>query len=217
MKKLIPVVAASLAALVASTAALAEEAAHGGGGHEPHVANWWGVGPEYAHAPALGFVMITFAVFVGALVYFLRPRIGVLLENRADTVKKAIEEARRAKDAAEARAREAEQKLQSLETEMKRLKADFEQQGQAELERVEKLAHEAAARISRDAEETIAAEAERARLTLRGEAARLALELAEEKIRGALGADDDARLQKALIANLETAPRGTAAGKGGEA
>lgn len=210
MKKLIPLVAL-ISGLVGATAALAEEAAHGGGHGEPHVANWWGVGPEYANTPALGFVMITFALFVGGLVYFVRPRLIVLLENRADTVKKAIEEARIARGAAEARALEAEQKLANLEEEMKRLKADFEQQGKAEMERIEKTARETAARIAKDAEDTIAAEAERAQAQLRAEAARLALELAEEKIRAALGTDDDARLQKALIANLETAPKGAGA------
>jgi F-type H+-transporting ATPase subunit b len=190
------------AALLASASALAVE----GGGHgEPHVANWWGIGPEHAEAPALGFVMITFAVFVAGLFFALKNKVAVLLENRADFVKKAIEEAQRARDAAEARAREAEHKLQSLEGEMQRLKGDFEQQGKAELERIEKLAQETAARIARDADDTIAAEVERAQRALRAEAARLALELAEGKIKAALSAGDDARLQQTLIANLEQA------------
>ena len=136
------------------------------------------------------------------LVVALRKPLSIYLENRADTVKKAIDEARRAKDAAEARARDAEAKLAALGGEVKRLKADFEAQGQAEAERLEKLAHDAAARIARDAEDTIAAESQRAQLTLRQEAARLAVELAEERIKGALTDADELRLQKSLVDEL---------------
>lgn len=197
--------AASALAASWSTAAFAEGGGHGGaGGHgEPHVANWWHVGAEYANTPALGLLIITFTIFVGALVMLVRPKLAVYLENRSDDVKRAIDEAKRARDAAEARAREAEQKLANLESEMQRLKADFEAQGKAELERIEKLAHDAAARIARDAEDTINAERERAQLALRAEAARLALELAEETIRGALTPEDDARLQRSLVAGLD--------------
>lgn len=194
---------AVLAVLATAAAAHAEGGGHGGGHGEPHVANWWHVGSEYAGSPALGLLMITFVIFVVGLVVLVRPKLSVYLENRSDDVRKAIEEAQRARKAAEERARAAEQKLANLEGEMVRLKADFEAQGKAELERVEKLAQEAAARIARDAEDTINAERERAELALRTEAARLALDLAETRIRGALNADDDARLQRALVAGLE--------------
>lgn len=192
-----------IVALLASARALAEAAGHGGAHGEPHVANWWHVGAEHADAPALGLLVITFVIFVVGLVVLVRPKLAVYLETRSDDVRKAIEEARRARDAAEARAREAEQKLANLASEMQRLKGDFEAQGRAELERVEAMAQDAAARIARDAQDTIEAERARAQLALQAEAARLALELAEEKIRGALSPEDDARLRRALLAGLE--------------
>ena len=189
--------------------AAASFAEHGGGrvvSHgEAHVSNWFGIGPQYAETPALGFVIATFLIFAGGLVYFVRPKLMVHLENRSDDVRKAIEEATRAKDAAEARAREAEEKLARLADDMKQMKVDFEVQGKSELERLEKLAHQTAARIAKDAEDTIAAESVRAQQMLRAEAARLALDLAEQKIRTALSADDDVRLQAALVAGLEKA------------
>jgi F-type H+-transporting ATPase subunit b len=192
----------SSAVLLSSTIALAAEGA-AGGHHEPHISNVWGIGAQYAQTPALGFLTITFLVFVLGLFFILRKPIAILVENRSDAVRKAIEEAQRAKAAAEARAKEAEAKLASLDDEMKRLRSDFEVQGKAEMARIEKLAEETAVRIAKDAEDTIAAESDRARQTLRAEAARLALELAEERIRAALSSDDDARLQKALIAGLD--------------
>lgn len=189
--------------ITAAAGALAEGAEHGGGGeHHAQVKNWWGVGTEHAESPALGLLSITFLAFLAVLVVALRKPLSIYLENRADTVKKAIDEATRAKDAAEARARDAEAKLAALGGEVKRLKADFEAQGRAEGERLEKLAHDAAARIAKDAEDTIAAESQRAQLTLRQEAARLAVELAEERIKGALTDADELRLQKSLVDEL---------------
>ncbi|MBI1944897.1 MAG: ATP synthase F0 subunit B [Deltaproteobacteria bacterium] len=188
--------------LTATVGALAKGAEHGAGGGHAEVKNWWGVGAAYAESPALGLLSITFFAFLGVLVVALKKPLALYLENRADTVKKAIEEAKRARDAAEARARDAEAKLAALGGEVLRLKADFEAQGKAEAERLEKLAHDAAARIAKDAEDTIAAEAQRAQLVLRQEAARLALELAEERIKGALTDADEVRLHKSLVDEL---------------
>lgn len=206
--RLIPcrILAGAMVAL-ASSSLLAETGATGEGGHhEAHVANWWGLGSQYAQSPALGFVTITFLIFVSGLLWILKPRISSLLEERSYNVKKAIEEAQRARADAEARARDAENKLASLAGEMAKLRNEFEQQGKVELQRIEKMAEEAAVRIGKDAEDTINAESERARQVLRAEAAKLALELAEERIRGALSGDDDTRLQKALIAGLAARP-----------
>jgi F-type H+-transporting ATPase subunit b len=176
-----------------------EHAEHGA----PHVANWWTLtGPENAHAPALGWLSLTFLVFAGGLAIALRKPLTNYLINRSDTVTKAIDEAKKAREAAEHRAREAEKKLAALDSEIGRMKKDFEEQGRAEAERLEKVAHDTAARIQKDAEDTINAERERATQALRAEAAKLALELAEERLRGAVTANDDARLQKTLVADL---------------
>ncbi len=188
--------------ITGAATALGAGAEHGSGEHHAEVKNLWGVGSQYAETPALGLLSITFLAFLAVLIVALKKPLAIFLENRADTVRKAIEEAKRAKDAAEARAKDAEAKLAALGGEVLRLKADFEAQGKAEAERLERLAHDAAARIAKDAEDTIAAEAQRAQLTLRQEAARLALELAEERIRGAVGDADEARLQKSLLDEL---------------
>lgn len=180
--------------------------AHGGGHgevHHPHVSNWWHFGDAYKETPALGWLAITFVVFVVGLIAVAKKPMNVFLENRADAVRKAIEEATRAKADAERRAREAEEKLAALDAEVRRMKSDFESQGKAELERLEKVGRDTAARIAKDAEDTIAAEVDRARTVLRAEAARLALESAEERIKAAVTADDDARLRQSLVQHLQ--------------
>lgn len=185
------------------------KAEHGGehkasGHHEAHFSdiNWFGIGEQHADAPALGLLTITFLIFAGGIVYFVRKPLSIHLATRADTVERAIAEATKAKEDAERRAREAEAKLAALDGEVKKMKADFELQGKAEAERIEKAAADMGARIAKDAEDTIGAETERAREVLRAEASKLALQLAEERIKGLLNASDDDRLKKSLISDL---------------
>ncbi len=198
------------ALLALSTSALAEEGAeavaeHGGEAHHeaPHVANWWHMGAEYAETPALGYLAITFFVFVGLLVYFGARPLKEHLQTRADTVEKAIAEATKAKEAALARAREAEAKLAALDGEVKKMKADFEAQGKAEADRIEAAAADMAKKIAKDTEDMVTAEMERAREALRAEAAKLALQMAEDRIKKMLTAADDARLRGGLVKDLQ--------------
>ncbi len=189
--------------LVANAAAAAGgEAAGHGGHHEPHVANWWGMGEQYANTPALGWLTITFLIFVGVLVFFGRPAIKRHLETRADVVERAIAEARRAKEDAERRAADAEQKLAALAGEVEKMKGGFAAQGKLESERIAAAAEEMSKKIGRDAEDTITAEIERAKEALRLEASKLALQLAEERIKTMLSAADDDKLKQSLIQGL---------------
>ena len=174
------------------------------GHHEAHLSdiNWFGMGEEFADKPAFVWMSVTFLIFVAILVTVARPALKTYLETRADTVERAIAEATRARQDAERRAREAEAKLAALDDEVRSMKADFEVQGKAEAERIEKAAVEMSKKIAKDAEDTIGAEVQRAREQLRAEASRLALQLAEERIKTMLSDADDARLKKSLINDL---------------
>jgi F-type H+-transporting ATPase subunit b len=142
----------------------------------------------------------TFLIFLAILWKFGLPSLRQTIASRSNTVRDEIEKASRAKADAEARASAAEVKLAALATEVKKMKDDFTAQGKAEMTRMEAAAQELAVRLSKDAEETIVAETSRAMASLQAEASRLALVSAEERIRAALSADDDARLQKTLAA-----------------
>ncbi len=186
--------------LLSASAALA--AGGGGGHHEPHIANVWGLGEKYADTPALGWLSITFAIFAFGLVRLAGPAIKKHLVTRADAIEHAMAEAKKAKDEAERRAKDAEAKLAALEGEVARMQSAFEAQGKLEAERIQKAAEEMAKKIGRDAEDTIAAETQRAREQLRAEASTLALQLAEERIKKLLSAADDQKLTKTLITEL---------------
>jgi F-type H+-transporting ATPase subunit b len=200
------------AALTASVLFVAHAAhAAGGGGegghHEPHVANWFSVAPEVnAEAPALGWMMFSFAVFLFVIYRAAGRPFANFLESRHTTVKNAIEEAKKAKDEAEKKQREYEEKLARLDDEIAKLKSEFETRGRAEIERLEVAGKAASARILKDAEATISAELKQAEVTLKTEASRLALELAEEKIKAVLSDADDARMRKDFFQGLSQSP-----------
>ncbi len=189
-----------------SNAGLAADAEHGAshaGHHPPALSelNWFGL-LGHPDDPALGWLFVTFGVFVFLIVKFARPALRSYLETRAHTVEKAIAEARTAKESAEKRARVAEEKLAALAVDLERMREDFTRQGEAEVARMEAMAHAAAERIHKDTEDTIAAESERAKQSLRAEASKLALVLAEERIKVALLPTDGARLVKSLVDDL---------------
>jgi F-type H+-transporting ATPase subunit b len=215
----IAILAALLLATVSATAASAEsphETSNTGGtyekhagGHTSHEAHFsdicWVSCPHAdgdAHRIPVLPLAATFLIFLGILWKFGLPSLRQTIASRSNTVRDEIEKASRAKADAEVRAAAAEAKLAALTTEVKRMKDDFTAQGKAEIVRMEAAAKDLAARLSRDAEETIVAETARATASLQAEASRLALVSAEERIRAALNADDDARLQKTLLQDL---------------
>lgn len=182
---------------------LGKEGGEGDHGHEAHVANWFNpLGEENRHAPALAWVMFTFAVFAAIVVRFGKKPLKSYVEQRHDVVKGAIEEAKKAKEEAEAKKREYEQRLAALDDEIAALKKEFEERGRAEMARLEEAGKRSAERIRKDAEETIAAETERAQQALKAEAAKLALELAEARIRQAVTDADEKRLRDQFLAEL---------------
>lgn len=197
--------AALPAVLLSSSIALAAggEEAHGGD-HAIHI-NWFGIGEQYKESPALGFLIITFLIFAGLVIYFARKPMNEHLASRADEIKRTIEEAAKAKEAAEARARAAEARLAKLEQEISTMRADIENQGKAEIARLEQAGKTAAERIAKDAEDTIAAETLRAQNTLQQEAVRLALNLAEQRLTQAVSTADDDALRQNFLRDLGAA------------
>lgn len=196
--RLIAAGAASLFALPA----LAEGGEHGGGHAAPHI-NWWGVGPEHAHAPALGWLAITFAIFLWLLYHFGKRPFKDMLIARHEAVKNALEEAAQAKAEAERVAQEYEERLAKLDDEIAALKREFVERGEAEAARLEALGKASAERVARDVADTIAADTERAQVQLRQEAARLALQMAEERITQAASDADEKRLRVTFLEDVK--------------
>jgi len=137
---------------------------------------------------------INFAVLVGLLVYFVRKPIRNALHNRRAEIEKTLADAAAARDAAEARAKEYQEKLAKAAAEIESIYAAIRREGELERDKILASAREMAAKIELEADAKAASAVARARLELRAEAARLAVQLAEELLAKNVTAADQKRL-----------------------
>ncbi|HSO09859.1 MAG TPA: hypothetical protein VLR45_07715, partial [Desulfoprunum sp.] len=99
-----------------------------------------------------------------------------------------------ARDAAETKAREYQEKLAKASAEIETIYAAIRREGEMERDKILASAKEMAAKIEQEADAKAAGAVARARLELRAEAARLAVELAEELLVKNVTAADQKRL-----------------------
>jgi F-type H+-transporting ATPase subunit b len=137
---------------------------------------------------------INFAVLIGLLVYFVRKPIRNALQNRRAEIEKTLADAAAARDAAEARAKEYQEKLAKAAAEIESIYAAIRREGELERDKILASAREMAAKIELEADAKAASAVARARLELRAEAARLAVQLAEELLAKNVTAADQKRL-----------------------
>jgi len=191
-------------ALVAPMTFASGDAGHGA----PHVANWFSLPiinidlNESIKAPALFWLFVSFAIYVGIIVFVMYKKMPGFLAHRSELIRHAIEEATQAKTEAEQNARLYEERMSKLDDEINQLRTDFATQGQSELERVEKSAETAAAKMQKDTEATIEAELHKAISELQTETAKLAYTLATGKLEQSLTAADQSRLEDAFLEDL---------------
>lgn len=137
---------------------------------------------------------INFAVMVGLIVYFVRKPIRNGLQNRRAEIEKSLADAAAARDAAEAKALEYQEKLAKAAAEIESIYAAIRREGEVERDKILASAREMAAKIELEADAKAASAVARARTELRAEAARLAVELAEELLAKNVTAADQKRL-----------------------
>jgi len=131
---------------------------------------------------------------IGLLGYFVRKPIRNALQNRRAEIEKTLADAAAARDAAEARAKEYQEKLAKAAAEIESIYAAIRREGELERDRILTSAREMAAKIELEADAKAASAVARARTELRAEAARLAVELAEELLVKSVTAADQKRL-----------------------
>jgi F-type H+-transporting ATPase subunit b len=137
---------------------------------------------------------INFAVLIGLLGYFIRKPIRNGLQNRRAEIEKALADAAAARDAAEARAKEYQEKLAKAAAEIESIYAAIRREGELERDKILASARDTAAKIELEVDAKAASAVDRARAELRAEAARLAVELAKELLTKNVTAADQKRL-----------------------
>ena len=138
--------------------------------------------------------LLNFSIVVAILVYFLRKPLKNALGGRTEEIEKALAEAQKVKEEAEARFAEYDRKLAEATDEIAEIGAAIRREGEFEKEKIIASAKEMAAKIEKDAGKAAALEVAKARTELQREAVKLAVGVAEELLKKNFTKEDDARL-----------------------
>lgn len=181
-----------LALLTVSFVVLAAGVAMASGG-EHHV-------DTAAQMKDFGWRVVDFLLLVGILGWAIKKaNLKGSLADRQAQIEKNLEEARQAREAAEAKLKEYTEKLEKANQEVDELRAAMMKEAEAEKQRIVAEAQVSAAKVAAQAAQAADQEVLKARAELRVEAARLAVELAAGKLSGAVQqADHDRMVQDYL-------------------
>jgi len=138
--------------------------------------------------------VLNFSVVVAILVYFLRKPLKNGLSGRSEGIEKALAEAKKMKEDAEAKFAEYDRKLEQATAEIAEIGAAIRREGELEKEKILTSAKAMAKKIEQDAEKTAVLEVAKARTELQREAVQLAVGVAEELLKKNFTKEDDARL-----------------------
>lgn len=148
------------------------------------------------------FRWINFAIVVALLVYGIR-KATPHFRARQELIGQKIAEGTRAREGAEQRRREVEEKMKGLGQEIERIRAEAKKGGAAEAIRLRAAAKEDAQKIERAAQAEITTAERAARLELKALAARMAVERAEVLLRDELTPKAEAALFSGFVGELE--------------
>ena len=161
----------------------------------------------YAFSWAEGFLpipkIINFILFAGGLFFLLRKPFSQAMRERRELIQADLKRAKAEKEAAEAKLREIEGRLNRLDSEIGEIRAAAEQEAKAEYERLIKQAQGEAERMRLMAEREIEGASRAAQIELREFAATKSVELAESMIRQEIKPEDNARLVQDFVRELE--------------
>lgn len=144
------------------------------------------------------FKIINSAILVAALTFVLRKPLAEFFTQRSASIRKSLEEGRKALDASQAQLRAIEEKLVRLEEEIRALTASAAQEMAAERERLRQATAEEAEKVLEFARAQLETATRAAKLELKAYAAQEALKLAEDLIRERL----DPASQKQLVSRF---------------
>jgi F-type H+-transporting ATPase subunit b len=175
----------------------AEEAQHAAAGHEG--------GHGAAQMKDFIWRCVDFAALVVIAVWAVKKAdVKGTLAARSTGIKRTLEEAVAAKEAAEKKFQEYNTRMDQANKEIEEISANMKREGQLEKERIIAEANQAAARIVAQAETAAAQEVLKAKGELRAEAAKLAVELAEQKITKNIAKGDQDKLVGDYISKVVT-------------
>jgi F-type H+-transporting ATPase subunit b len=178
--------ASAILLLLAGLAAIGFASEGAEGSHNSHAA---------LQMKDLAWRTLNFALLAALVIWIIKKfKVGQLLADRRAGIEKALQEAVKAREAAEKKYAEYSDKLSRATKEIDEIYASIKKEGELEKERIIAEAKASAEKIKQQAEQTAAREVLKARAELQAEAARLAVQLAEQTLREKVGKDDQNRL-----------------------
>ena len=174
---------------------LASASAHGS---DLHI-NWWGFD---SHAPAVGWLFVDFLIFLAIIFFLARRPLMEILRQRSLDIKNAIEEARKAQQAAEERAAELEKRLKDLDSEIKTLEADIKASGEKERDKLKQEGELTSKRILQDASSQIEHELFKVRNSLKEQTVELSMELAQKLLKEKLSDEEHKKINLSFLEEL---------------
>jgi F-type H+-transporting ATPase subunit b len=127
-------------------------------------------------------VVLNFAVIAGLIYWFARKSLPGMFRDRSASIRRAMEEAKKASTEANERLSNIEKRLSHLDEEIGQMRAAAEKDAAVEAERIKAASEEEARKIAESAGQEIAAAAKAARRELTAYAADLAVTLASKQI-----------------------------------
>ena len=147
--------------------------------------------------------IVNFVIFIAVIMYLTKKPIAKLLKDRSEGIAKSVEEARKAREAAEKALREVEDRLRLKDAELEEILKTAKSSGEAEREALAKEADRMSHKIAEHADAYLSFELKNARDAIRKEAAELAVGLAEKKLSEKMTPDGQKKLLEEAISHLE--------------
>ena len=127
-------------------------------------------------------ILINFAIIIGLIVWGWQKNVPAIFRARTESIRKNLDEARRASEDANRRLADIESRLSKLDSEIVEIRKNAEGEAAAEEQRIRAAAEEDRRKVIEAAEQEIDAAAKAARRDLKAYAAALAVNLAEKRI-----------------------------------
>jgi len=146
--------------------------------------------------------MVNFLILIVLLHRFLYKPLTQFLATRADGIKRSLEEAKAAREAAAKAQQEYEARIAATRREAAALRESAVREVEEERQRLLKVSRDEAARLLTEAKAQIEQEVKRAKTELRAEVVGLSLGVAERLIGRRLTTDDDRRLAEQVVQEI---------------
>jgi F-type H+-transporting ATPase subunit b len=152
-------------------------------------------GPFFSLGNTDFVVTIAFVIFVGILLYFRVPAMLTdMLDNRADTIRQELENARALREEAQTLLAEFERKQKDVQEEAQRIVAQARSDAEESAKQAKKDLEDSIDRRLRAAEEQIASAEDAAVREVRDRAVQVAVAAASDVIARQIGPDESAQL-----------------------